>query len=339
LHRYSKTGEIDAAHRVLGELGVLRLARREYTEALDALLRSGYWTDAAYVAERVLTANELKAYVERDWPTVPSDDREATAATEHNEPWDDKSPPRRVGEEVRYLLARRLVRLNRCHEAREYFPGQWQGKFDALVKALSIGENESLSAEERAAGFFAAAKIARHNGMELMGTEVEPDWHIYGGDFDLGSIGAQRATDKTARVLVASGGELRRIGQHRADPEARFHYRYQAAFLALDAAKLLPDNSDETARILCTAGSWLKDRDPQTADLFYKALVRRCRKTALGAEADRKRWFPRIDEQGNLIPVSKPAPSTELPAENPSEPITDNAEPKEGEPADESTPP
>ncbi len=332
LHRYSGTGEIDAAHRVLGELGVLRLARREYTEALDALLRSGYWTDAAYVAERVLTADELKAYVERDWRALPTGYAKPTAETDPNEPFDGRDTPRRVGEEIRYLLARRLVRLSRCKEAREYFPGKWQGKFDELVKALSIGENESLSAEQRAAGFFGAAKTARHDGMELMGTEVEPDWHIYGGAFDLGSIGTQRATNKTSAVLVASGGELRRVAQHRADPEARFHYRYQAAFLALDAARLLPDNSDETARILCTAGSWLKNRDPQTADLFYKALVRRCRKTALGAEADRKHWFPRIDEQGNLVPASEPAPSTEPPVENPNEPITDEAEPEGEEP-------
>src|SRR5439155_23605100 len=142
----------------------------------------------------------------------------------------------------------------------------------------------------------------------------------------------QRATNKTSAVLVASGGELRRVAQHRADPEARFHYRYQAAFLALDAARLLPDNSDETARILCTAGSWLKNRDPQTADLFYKALVRRCRKTALGAEADRKHWFPRIDEQGNLVPASEPAPSTEPPVENPNESITAEAQPEGEEP-------
>ena len=132
---------------------------------------------------------------------------------------------------------------------------------------------------------------------------------------------------------------MRRVAQHRADPEARFHYRYQAAFLALEAAKLLPDNSDETARILCTAGSWLKNRDPQTADLFYKTLVRRCRKTALGAEADRKRWFPQIDEQGNLIPASIPAPSTEPPTENSNEPIVDEEEAAEGESADDSTPP
>ncbi|HSF39583.1 MAG TPA: hypothetical protein VLT87_07300, partial [Thermoanaerobaculia bacterium] len=47
--------------RALGELGVVRLAQKEYAPALDALLRAGYWTDAAYVAERVLTVEELKA--------------------------------------------------------------------------------------------------------------------------------------------------------------------------------------------------------------------------------------------------------------------------------------
>ena len=36
----------------------------------------------------------------------------------------------------------------------------------------------------------------------------------------------------------------------------------------------MPNNSDETARVLCTAGAWLKMRDPETADIFYKALVK-----------------------------------------------------------------
>jgi hypothetical protein len=30
-----------------------------------------YWMDAAYVAERILTVDELKAYVDRNWPEVP----------------------------------------------------------------------------------------------------------------------------------------------------------------------------------------------------------------------------------------------------------------------------
>src|SRR5262245_18541146 len=62
--------QIRASQQDLGELGVLRLARREYTQALAALLRSGFWMDAAYVAERVLTADELKTYVDRTWALV-----------------------------------------------------------------------------------------------------------------------------------------------------------------------------------------------------------------------------------------------------------------------------
>ena len=57
----------------------------------------------------------------------------------------------------------------------------------------------------------------------------------------------------------------------------------------------MPDNLDETARVLCITGSWLKDRDPQAADRFYKTLVRRCGRTQLGKEAGKLRWFPKID--------------------------------------------
>jgi LysM repeat protein len=57
---------------------------------------------------------------------------------------------------------------------------------------------------------------------------------------------------------------------------------------------------DETARLLCVAGSWLKYRDPEAADRYYKALVLRCRKTAIGAKADQMRWFPELDAEGNL---------------------------------------
>jgi hypothetical protein len=55
--------------------------------------------------------------------------------------------------------------------------------------------------------------------------------------------------------------------------------------------------------MLCVAGSWLKHRDPKGADKFYKALVRRCRRTALGTAADLNRWCPELDEEGRpLLP-------------------------------------
>ncbi len=330
---------IPAGRQALADLGTLRLARREFTEALDALLRSGYWMDAAYVAERVLTVDELKAYVDREWlpGTEPSTEengwRAQVAVSE--------AVQRR---DIRYLLARRLTRLSRGCEARDYFPAAWQPQYDALMQTLNTGWDESQPTNARAAALFAAAFITRTNGMELLGTEVGPDWAIHGGNFEEGISAALRPTDESV-TLRASPEELRRAAAHAADPETRFHYRYQAALLAWEAAKLMPNNTDETARVLCTAGSWLKARDPETADLFYKSLVRRCRKTAIGDQADRRRWFPTLDENGNPEPweplvinydpeEEEPSPARELMADEPEDesdaPLTEETAPSAG---------
>ena len=57
--------------RVEGESAILALQRGEYLQAFVQLYRSNdvYWFDAAAVAERVLTVDELKQYVDE---TVPA---------------------------------------------------------------------------------------------------------------------------------------------------------------------------------------------------------------------------------------------------------------------------
>ena len=309
--RYAHELDNSAARvRVLAELGVLKLSRGEFAQALDALLRSAFWQDAAYVAERVLTTDELKTYVDQNWP--PGE------VTTNAAPLEDSSVtqmPHGYWGEIRYLLARRLTRELRSREAREYFPTKLQASFDELGVALNDGWNESSPAAQRAQALFLAAKIARTNGMDLLGTELAPDWHINDGNFDQGLTWQVRATNSIGAIAsVASEDEMQRASRPQADPEERFHYRYQAAFLAWEAAKLMPDNADETARVLCTAGTWLKERDPETADLFYKSLVRRCRQTAIGEQADRMRWFPILDAAGNPKPhqprLKKIAPPT-----------------------------
>jgi len=288
---------IPIGRQVFGELGVLHLARREYTEALDALLRSGYWMDAAYVAERVLTVDELKTYVDREWQAVTP----AEAAKETVERHDGDWQPTNIRQQIRYLLARRLARVNRNEEARTYFPAESQPQFDALMRILKIGRDESLPLQRRAEALFSAALITRTNGMELFGTEVEPDWLVYGGVYQ-GGVSAETRTNENFKLLVASGDELQRAAQHGVEPEERFHYRFQAADLAFAAAKLMPDNSNATARVLCTAGSWIKYLDPKKADPIYKALVRRCGETAIGKQADKMHWFPILDTVGNPLP-------------------------------------
>jgi len=206
---------------------------------------------------------------------------------------------------LRHLLARRLTRELRGNEAREYYPAEWQPAFDLLADALTRGWNESLPASERAQALFAAGWITRTNGMDLIGTEVNPDCHIYAGN-DQTTLTANWRTNKQFTLFPAAMDEQRRYDQHNADPEVRFHYRYQAAFLGWEAARWLPNNSEETAQILTTAGSWIKAADPQTADLFYKSLVRRCRRTPAGIEAEKIRWFPHYDDNGQLITRKAP---------------------------------
>ena len=186
----------------------------------------------------------------------------------------------------------------------------------SLVSGLQAGWNEALPNEQRAISLFQAALITRTNGMELVGTEVAPDWHYHNGDFEEGVTAQERKDNVMAQKIRPCADELERYARHTADPDVRFHYRYQAASLAWEAAKLLPDNNDTTAYVLWQGGCFLKGRDPVFADLFYKALVNRNRKTVLGAEADRQRWFPRIDENGYIVPrIPRSEQSVKEPAE------------------------
>lgn len=278
-----------AGPQSLGELGVLHLKRREYAEALDALLRSGHWMDAAYVAERVLTTEELRTYVDRNWPAVGPEQeaRETSHLADGN--WGIEN----TRESIRYLLARRIARETGARSALAYYPTNLAGPYEMFLNELHTGRNERLENDERAKNLYAAAILARTNGMELFGTELEPDWEIYGGAYQFGLTWEERAANPAeAKINLATTNEIERASSRETEPDRRFHYRWQAAELAWEAAQLMPDNTDDLARLLCTAGTWVKDCDPLGADKFYKALVRRCRQTALGAEADALRWFP-----------------------------------------------
>jgi len=269
------------AFHMQAELAILRMSQRQFAEALNALLEGGHWIDAAYVAEYVLTADELKTYVDRVWPAKTDSQADSSAWTRR---------------QIRHLLARRLTRIGRWREARSYFPMEWQSPLDAYIQAIRDGHDQRLSPAARGRRLFAAAQLARHRGIELLGTEVEPDWRAYGGYYTDSPATAVRQHDYPGELGVPSKEEFRRAAGHFPEPNVRWHYRYIAVDHAWEAASLMPDNDDETAQMLCVAGSWIKGRDPEGADKFYKALVRRCGQTPLGVEAEKLRWFPKVTE-------------------------------------------
>ncbi len=284
------------AKTVRGELGLIYLGLSNYAEALNVLLSGGHWEDAAYVAERVLKVDELKEYVDSAWPPMES----AGDGVDSESASDDGRRSIWIGNRIRYLLARRLARIGRFNEARPYYPARLHLLFDTYVRAIQRGGNTSMPNWERAIALWDAACIARYEGMELLGTEVEPDWFVYKGNYVRKPTSDVRGVAGSDELVPSTADELFRLEQN-VVPERRFHYRYIAVELAWEAADLLPDERDQTARVLCIAGSWLAAKEPKAADRFYKALVRRCGTTQLGKEADKLRWFPKVEVEEKTL--------------------------------------
>lgn len=272
------TIEPDSAHRLVGESGVLALARGEYVEAMTHMYQAatavggdgnvydsemeesgaGYGNDMNYIAERVLTIDELKSFVDVHAPASPPP---ATAP-------DKDHPAASLGlnDRLRWLLARRLMRLGRFDDAYAYFPAGVDARYadvdlrataKAYARALHDGDHawtDIGKAESR----YAAATIAREHGMEMLGYEQGPDFGDNGGGYQGGS--GQTAASLKGDLVTA--GEHQRFNDSAAQPDRRFHYRYIAADEAVTAADLLPPRSQAFAATLCKATNWMLEGPP-----------------------------------------------------------------------------
>ena len=289
------------------DLGFLQLTKGDFIHAVDTFLAVDMWDDAAYIAERVLTTKELLAYVEANFATLP-EPKDPDRVTEA------ESSAREVAHRFRSLVGRRLMREDRYSEARAYLPTQQLPHYDRFVSALKVGANEKAPKQERARAYFTAAWVARHHGMELMGTDGGPDSSSTEGSFSSPNSAMERLTGQKQNAgfsdeeenegftpgpvkiaLPVSPEEKKRLAATKLNPEKRLHYRHVAAGLAWKAAALMPDQSDETADVLNTAGNWLKSKYPKEADRFIQAIERRCYKTEIGKEVSKKHWFVNMD--------------------------------------------
>ncbi len=278
-----------------GEAGVLLLTSKQYEEAMDSFLISDDWGSAAYVAERLLTIDELRKYIERVWP-APAGVQSARA----------NYSGREDGRALRDLYARRLVRLGEYQAARPYFPTALQTTLDRLSICLIEGRDATRTKDARARALMEAARITRHRGLELMGTELGPDSAWNDGGTAAPDLLVDRQRLPETRLLAVQPEEERRAKATALTPWKRFHYRSLGCDLAWEASLLMPDGSPTTAAVLCEAGSWIKVLEKDAADRFYKAMVTRCGNTPLGKAAAAKHWFPDL-------PISKRAFADAMP--------------------------
>ncbi|MFK7849971.1 MAG: hypothetical protein AB8D78_03235 [Akkermansiaceae bacterium] len=290
--------------RLLAEMGVVSLSQGEYVAALENLTKAGYQKDAAYVAENVLSTEAFKTYVKKVAPKWLPEAGDKLGPNVRNYGRGSQYENR-----LRWVLARRLNREGRFQEAREFVPPDLLATFDRYVALDRARRDRTYSGEAHAAVVWEQALMHRHYGAEFFSTEGEPDGGVYRWSFPVNSwIAARTRRDgwtfdwelekfvnselpEHRAIPPVSPDEMIRIRKHSVDIQKRFHYRYQAAGLAWEAGKALPENHPLLARLYNTAGTWIANRDPKSADRFYKAMVQRCEDTEEGRAADKKRWF------------------------------------------------
>ncbi len=281
------------------EMGKIFLDEGRPVDAFHAFLRGDSWLDAAYVAERILTVEEVRRVLPRvPGPAEPPPPvREAWgyrigAYTIEEVAPDDE--PRHAGDwdvapraALRHLLARRLVREGRWKEALPHFPQDVRATAERAARLVEA--RARATGEVRGEITAELAFVLRRYGMDLQGTELSPDWHIYEGDYGQDDI------EEARRARGLSTFEARRLAAH-AVPEERYHYRRIASEMGWTASLDFEDGDPRLSQILCSSGRWMADRDPDYADRFYKALVRRGNGEEVAAYADERRWFPPDDQ-------------------------------------------
>lgn len=286
-----KAGDADALDddtrlRLRGEAAVARLSAGAYEESLRLLFPAAqtYWGDVVYVAERILTVDELKGFVDGLPPAGPKPPRASP----------DEPAPRDRIEDLRALLARRLARQGRIAEALPYYPASIdRGSDDPAQREPLAAEArayaEALAAARptwrwrnisRAEALFDVAMRSRTRGMELLGAEGPPDLAAVDGNFSwgYGQESPRGTVDTTTRTdtrdPLLGPDEATRFEASAPKPDRRFHYRIVATDRALEAADLLPQGSQAYAATLCWATRFAFDSDDaERARSIYRRYV------------------------------------------------------------------
>ncbi|WP_434675607.1 hypothetical protein [Pseudomonas sp. D3-10] len=242
--------------RVEGESAILALQRGDYLQAFDQLYRGGnnYWYDAATVAERVLTVDELKQYV----------DAQVTAPPPLSQEERDNYVKLSVPAKLRNLLGRRLLREGRYDEAPAYFDSvQLQVSAEHYGQMRKDAESKWWPTE-RAKAYFLASMVARDMGMQLLAYEMAPDYASLEGNYSFEPVEL-----KVGPLL--SEGEVQRQQASAAEPDQRYHYRFVATALASRAADNLPHTSQAFAAVLCYA--WRYNSSPEEQGALYRRYI------------------------------------------------------------------
>lgn len=249
---WTDRAEMPVVQRIWSEIGVLHVARGAYVEGLAALVKAvgerdsawAYgWEDAAHVADRLLTIDELQRFLGERGPSLRPFLRERLAA----------------------VLARRLMRAERYDEALATFENERVRDRAAAYVAARERVDRAPDDLTRAQAWLEAAAIAE-DSLKVFGTEGRPDYVVYDGHY-------RRYNDDPDKLRppsdFAAPAEAERYTASATVSDDRFHYRHRAVDHALTAADLLPTHSVAFAAALCRAWGYIERFDRARANQFY----------------------------------------------------------------------
>jgi hypothetical protein len=290
------------------EYADILLSGKQYAEAMNLFLRTGLQRDAFYIGECVLSVEELKAIVDRDWPElVETKVKPKAGVLEDCIEWEPTK-------EVRSLLARRLFRSGRWQESRPYFVAELRPEVDQYSALMQRVQDKKQSDRQRADAYWRASLIIHREGENLLFCNFGPSWssqsfsaveedHTQTLWYDTPGLPRVRIQpiEEEPESLIAppSPDEVKRVQDWMTanlDQPNRGHRdaRYEVARLAVEAAKLLPDQDEAGSKILQFAGNLIKYREPKAAQPIYRLLATKYKKTELGERARKAHWFAPI---------------------------------------------
>ena len=286
----------DLSKEVYGLLGTTMVMRRDFTDAARFFHRAKQYDDLYEIAEKFMTLEQLQEFAEE----IKNDTDKKLA---------------QQSDAIRYLTARRAFREGNFRIAEKYLPENYRNILKTYLELVQKSKDNSKSSDERALALYNAAKLLRIHGMELSGTQGAPDYFPgnYGSNvpgcsdckYDSG-LGYWTLCNSHAVQVVPgfnAAKDYRNIPQH-----LRFHYRYIAAEMALQAGAMAKE-PELKALIHYFGGNIFKHRSNLEADIFYKRLVLDSPGCALSRLADHQRWFPEVKVLIKEINSDKPCTS------------------------------
>jgi hypothetical protein len=276
--------------RTEGERAMIELAQGRFAEALDFFAKGDYTEETSFVAECVMTIDELKAFVDQRRKAAP-------AGTTKGPAIDDRFPTKKI-------LASRLFRAGRLEEALDYVSPEIKAQANNYVLFMRLAERTDIADRTKADAYWRAALIVHQIGEEILHASFGLDW-TGGGDEGKWYVGynllplKRLQPDSATRITLITSPtkeEALRVqtwlAEHIEKPVRSERDASYAVFdLALKAARSLPHNDPAGGQILQFAGNQLKFVEPKAANPAYVLLATRFKQTPYGEHALKRHWF------------------------------------------------